>query len=185
MPHALRTRRHSIIGPPRSLALVLRTSCLWSADASITCGLGGDARLYAVQALAGFIRTCSTICILRNTSQDSLHAIFEPLRAMHRPVGLRNAALTLTIALQDLVFRRRVGAGPPAFRRPARLPRGCAADRHPGRLWGIRRVSLCGRLVDGAFAGRSARGHRARMLVSRSRHLGLADRVRSACSCTR
>jgi hypothetical protein len=67
-------------------------------------GLGGDARLYAVQALARIHPNLFNDLYLRNASQDS----FTLFSSFYAPwiglIGLRYAALTLTFAFKILFF---------------------------------------------------------------------------------
>jgi hypothetical protein len=61
-------------------------------------GVQGDAELYAFQALARINPTLSSDLFLRDASQDR-YTIFSPLYAWCiSPMGLRNAALVLTVA---------------------------------------------------------------------------------------
>ncbi len=67
-------------------------------------GLGGDARLYAVQALARAHPNLFNDLYLRNASQDS-YTLFSSLYApCIGLIGLGNAALTLTLAFKILFF---------------------------------------------------------------------------------
>jgi hypothetical protein len=67
-------------------------------------GLGGDARLYAVQALARVHPNLFNDLYLRNASQDS-YTLFSSLYApCIGLIGLGNAALTLTVAFKILFF---------------------------------------------------------------------------------
>ena len=67
-------------------------------------GLAGDARLYAVQALARAHPNLFNDLYLQNASQDS-YTIFSSLYARCIGlIGLRNAALTLTLAFKVLFF---------------------------------------------------------------------------------
>ena len=84
-------------------------------------GLGGDARLYAVQALARAHPNLFKDLYLQNASQDS-YTIFSSLYApCIGLIGLRNAALTLTLVFKILFFAaswvlaRRLFDGPCAF----------------------------------------------------------------------
>jgi hypothetical protein len=67
-------------------------------------GLGGDARLYAVQALARIHPNLGNDLYLKNASQDS----FTLFSSLYAPcivlIGLGNAALTLTLAFKILFF---------------------------------------------------------------------------------
>ena len=84
-------------------------------------GLGGDARLYAVQALARIHPNLSGDLYLQNASQDS-YTLFSSLYAPFIGlIGLGNAALTLTLAFKVMFFAacwllaRRLVDGPCAF----------------------------------------------------------------------
>ena len=84
-------------------------------------GLGGDARLYAVQALARVHPNLFKDLYLQNASQDS-YTLFSSLYApCIGLIGLGNAALTLTLAFKILFFAaswvlaRRLFDGPCAF----------------------------------------------------------------------
>ncbi len=84
-------------------------------------GLGGDARLYAIQALARVHPNLFSDLFLQNASQDS-YTIFSSLYApCVGLIGLGNAALTLTFAFKILFFAaswalaRRLLGGPCAF----------------------------------------------------------------------
>ena len=67
-------------------------------------GLGGDARLYAVQALARIHPNLFNDLYLRNASQDS-YTLFSSLYApCIGLIGLANAALTLTLVFKILFF---------------------------------------------------------------------------------
>ncbi len=81
-----------------TLALTLLLVLLWSGTHHYQ-GLG-DARLYAVQAFARIHPNLFNDLYLRNTSQDS-YTIFSSLYAYFIAlIGLRNAALTLTIVFK-------------------------------------------------------------------------------------
>jgi hypothetical protein len=85
------------------LALVLPLVLLWSLTHHYL-GLGGDARLYAVQALARTHPNLFHDLYLQNTSQDSytfFSSLYGPSIGL---IGLRNAALTLTLAFKILFF---------------------------------------------------------------------------------
>ena len=85
------------------LALVLSLMLLWSLRHHYL-GLGGDARLYAVQALARTHPNLFNDLYLRNASQDS-YTLFSSLYApCIGLIGLGNAALTLTLAFKILFF---------------------------------------------------------------------------------
>jgi hypothetical protein len=93
---------------------------LWSLEHHYL-GLGGDARLYAVQALARIHPNLFTDLFLRDASQDS-YTLFSSLYALCIGlIGLGNAALTLTLAFKVLFFSaswvlaRRLVDGPSAF----------------------------------------------------------------------
>jgi hypothetical protein len=84
-------------------------------------GLGGDARLYAVQALARTHPNLFRDLFLQNVSQDSytiFSSVYAPCIGL---IGLANAALTLTFAFKILFFAaswvlaRRLLDGPCAF----------------------------------------------------------------------
>jgi len=84
-------------------------------------GLGGDARLYAVQALARIHPNLLRDLFLGNASQDS-YTLFSSLYApCIGLIGLGNAALALTLAFKVLFFAaswilaRRLVDGPCAF----------------------------------------------------------------------
>jgi hypothetical protein len=67
-------------------------------------GLGGDAELYAVQALAKIHPNLGGDLFLQNSSQDR-YTVFSPLYAWCiRWLGLRGAALTLVIVLKIWFF---------------------------------------------------------------------------------
>jgi hypothetical protein len=67
-------------------------------------GLGGDAELYAVQALAKIHSNLAGDLFLQNNSQDR-YTFFSPLYAWFiRWLGLRGAAMTLVIALKIWFF---------------------------------------------------------------------------------
>jgi hypothetical protein len=86
-----------------ALALSLTLLALWMSTHTFK-GLGGDAELYAVQALARIHQNLSNDLFLRNTSQDT-YTIFSPFYAWCiRLVGLRPAALTLTVAFKLWFF---------------------------------------------------------------------------------
>jgi len=83
----------------RSLALTLMLVALWSLTHRYQ-GLGGDAELYAVQAMARLHANLLHDLFLQNTSQDS-YSGFSPFYAWCIGMfGLRGAALTLTIAFK-------------------------------------------------------------------------------------
>lgn len=85
------------------LALVLPLVLLWSLTHHYL-GLCGDARLYAVQALARTHPNLVHDLYLQNTSQDS-YTIFSRLYGPFIGlIGLQNAALTLTLAFKILFF---------------------------------------------------------------------------------
>ncbi len=67
-------------------------------------GIGGDAELYAVQALARIHSNLASDLFLRNTSQDT-YSLFSTLYAWCiGQLGIRNAALTLTIICKVWFF---------------------------------------------------------------------------------
>jgi len=76
---------------------------LWSAMHHYK-GLGGDAELYAVQALSRIHANLGNDLFLRNASQDT-YTVFSPLYAWWIGVlGLRHAALTLAVAFKVWFF---------------------------------------------------------------------------------
>ena len=86
-----------------TIALVVSLMLLWSLRHHYL-GLGGDARLYAVQALARAHPSLFNDLYLRNASQDS-YTLFSSLYApCIGLIGLGNAALTLTLAFKILFF---------------------------------------------------------------------------------
>ncbi len=84
-------------------------------------GLGGDARLYAVQALARIHPNLSSDLYLQNASQDSYTLFSRFYAPCIGLIGLGNAALALTFAFKVLFFAaswilaRRLVDGPCAF----------------------------------------------------------------------
>jgi hypothetical protein len=96
LPRALDRQMASIC-----LALLLIT--LWPLTHRYK-GLGGDAELYAVQALAKIHPNLATDLFLQNNSQDR-YTVFSPIYAWCiRWLGLRSAAMTLVIALKIWFF---------------------------------------------------------------------------------
>jgi hypothetical protein len=86
-----------------SVCLVLFLITLWPLTHRYK-GLGGDAELYAVQALAKIHSNLAGDLFLQNNSQDS-YTFFSPLYAWFiRWLGLRSAAMTLVIALKIWFF---------------------------------------------------------------------------------
>jgi hypothetical protein len=82
---------------------MLMLVALWSVTHRYK-GLGGDAELYAVQAEARIHPNLLHDLFLRNTSQDT-YTVFSPFYAWCISLlGLRNAALTLTIAFKVWFF---------------------------------------------------------------------------------
>jgi hypothetical protein len=87
----------------KSLTLALMLILLWSVTHQYR-GLAGDAELYAVQALARIHPNLVHDLFLRNTSQESF-TLFSPFYAWCISLlGLRSAALTLTIAFKVWFF---------------------------------------------------------------------------------
>lgn len=87
----------------QSAALLWLLVTLWAATHRYQ-GLGGDAELYAVQAWSRIHPNLSDDLFLRNVSQDS-YTIFSPFYAWWmRLLGLRSAALTLTIMFKVWFF---------------------------------------------------------------------------------
>jgi hypothetical protein len=81
------------------VALALMLVALWSVTHRYK-GLGGDAELYAVQALSRIYSNLREDLFLRNVSQDT-YTIFSPLYAWWIGLlGLRHAALTLAVAFK-------------------------------------------------------------------------------------
>jgi hypothetical protein len=86
-----------------NLVLILLLVALWSVTHHYQ-GLGGDARLYAVQAFARIHPNLLDDLYLRNTSQDS-YTIFSNIYVKCIGlIGLRNAALTLAIVFKIWFF---------------------------------------------------------------------------------
>lgn len=86
-----------------TLALTLLLVFLWCVTHRYL-GLGGDARLYAVQALARLHPNLLEDLYLKNTSQDS-YTIFSGIFAYFIGLlGLPNAALTLTFTFKAWFF---------------------------------------------------------------------------------
>ncbi len=85
------------------LALVLSLVLLWSLTHHYL-GLGGDARLYAVQALAREHPNLFNDLYLRDTSQDSYTLFSAFYERCIRLVGLQDAALTLAVAFKVAFF---------------------------------------------------------------------------------
>lgn len=82
-----------------NLVLTLLLVALWSVTHHYQ-GLGGDARLYAVQAFARIHPNLFSDLYLRNTSQDSYTIFSNIYEKCIGLIGLRNAALTLTIVFK-------------------------------------------------------------------------------------
>jgi hypothetical protein len=91
--------------PPRSatLTLTLLLVILWSVSHHYL-GLGGDARLYAVQALARIHPNLLNDLYLRNTSQDSYTIFSGSYATCIRLIGLRNTALVFTVIFKVWFF---------------------------------------------------------------------------------
>src|SRR5882757_974456 len=86
-----------------SVCLVLFLITLWPLTHRYK-GLGGDAELYAVQALAKIHSNLAGDLFLQNNSQDR-YTFFPPLYAWFiRWLGLRGAAMTLIIVLKIWFF---------------------------------------------------------------------------------
>jgi hypothetical protein len=85
------------------LALVLSLVLLWSLTHHYL-SLGGDARLYAVQALAREHPNLFNDLYLRDTSQDSYTLFSAFYERCIRLVGLQDAALTLAVAFKVAFF---------------------------------------------------------------------------------
>ena len=87
----------------KTLALMLTLVALWLMTHRYQ-GLGGDAELYAVQAMARIHSNLLNDLFLRNTSQDA-YTVFSPFYAWCIALfGLRNAALILTIVFKIWFF---------------------------------------------------------------------------------
>jgi hypothetical protein len=96
-------KRMAIERSARSLALLLMLIALWSLTHRYE-GLGGDAALYAMQALARIHSNLRNDLFLRNASQDS-YTVFSCFYAWWIGLlGLRTAALSLTIAFKVWFF---------------------------------------------------------------------------------
>jgi hypothetical protein len=90
---------HALRRGATALGLTLLLVLLWSVTHRYQ-GLGGDARLYAVQALARSHPNLFNDLYLQNTSQDS-YSIFSIFYGKCIGlIGLRNAALTLTVVFK-------------------------------------------------------------------------------------
>ena len=85
------------------LALVLSLVLLWSLTHHYL-GLGGDARLYAVQALAREHPNLLNDLYLKDTSQDSYTLFSDLYERCIRLIGLKYAALTLAVAFKIAFF---------------------------------------------------------------------------------
>lgn len=113
-------RRDAVHSGTTTLALVLALVLLWSL-AHHYLGLAGDARLYAVQALARVHPNLFQDLYLRNTSQDSYTLFSSIYSRCIGLLGLRYAALTLTVAFKVVFFAatwalaRRLNQGACAF----------------------------------------------------------------------
>jgi hypothetical protein len=81
------------------LALVVSLVLLWSLTHHYL-GLGGDARLYAVQALAREHPNLLNDLYLKDTSQDSYTLFSDFYERCIRLIGLKYAALTLAVAFK-------------------------------------------------------------------------------------
>src|SRR3981189_1492301 len=89
--------------PIVNTCLVLLLVTLWPLTHRYK-GLGGDAELYAVQALAKIHPNLAGDLFLQNNSQDR-YTVFSPLYAWCiRWLGLRGAAMTLVIVLKIWFF---------------------------------------------------------------------------------
>jgi len=87
----------------KTVALAFLIVALWSVTHQYR-GLGGDAELYAVQGMARIHSNLFQDLFLRNTSQDT-YSVFSPFYAgCIGLLGLRNAALVLTIAFKVWFF---------------------------------------------------------------------------------
>src|SRR5580704_3789252 len=85
--------------PTASICLVLLLVALWPLTHRYK-GLGGDAELYAMQALAKIHHNLAGDLFLQNDSQDR-YTVFSSLYALCiRWLGLRGAAMTLVIAFK-------------------------------------------------------------------------------------
>ena len=96
-------RREAVHRGTTTFALVLALLLLWSVVHHYL-GLAGDARLYAVQALARVHPNLLQDLYLRNTSQDSYTLFSDIYSRCIGLLGLRNAALTLTVAFKVVFF---------------------------------------------------------------------------------
>ncbi len=85
------------------LALVVSLVLLWSLTHHYL-GLGGDARLYAVQALAREHPNLLNDLYLKDTSQDSYSLFSDLYGRCIRLIGLKCAALTLAAAFKIAFF---------------------------------------------------------------------------------
>jgi hypothetical protein len=89
--------------PTVGICLALLLVALWPVTHRYK-GLGGDAELYAMQALAKIHSNLAGDLFLQNSSQDR-YTIFSPLYAAFiRWLGLRAAATTLVVALKIWFF---------------------------------------------------------------------------------
>ena len=86
-----------------TLALVVSLVLLWSLTHHYL-GLGGDARLYAVQALAREHPNLLNDLYLKHTSQDSYTLFSDFYERCIRLIGLKYAALTLAVAFKIAFF---------------------------------------------------------------------------------
>jgi hypothetical protein len=101
--HVIDLNPSAIERSAKSLILVLILVLLWSVTHQYR-GLAGDAELYAVQALARIHPNLFHDLFLRNRSQDTF-TVFSPFYASCISIlGLRSAALTLTIAFKVWFF---------------------------------------------------------------------------------
>ncbi len=96
-------RNRAIQRRATSLVLILLLAALWSVTHHYK-GLDGDARLYAVQALARIHPNLFHDLYLRDTSQDSYTIFPDFYGKCLGLLGLQKAALTLTVVFKILFF---------------------------------------------------------------------------------
>ena len=96
-------RFRPVVSGATILALMLLLVALWSVTHHYK-GLDGDARLYAVQALARIHPNLFNDLYLRDTSQDSYTIFSNIYGKCIGLIGLQNAALSLTVTFKLLFF---------------------------------------------------------------------------------
>ena len=127
---------------PRSFALVLAARAALVPECIITSDWAAMRGCTPYRLWPEFIRTFSKICICKIRPRTPTRFFPISTRPCIGLIGLRNAALTLTVAFKIVFFAAAWVLARRLLRRRLRFLGGRLAHSHPRHLWGVRRLPV-------------------------------------------